>query len=300
MPPKAGQSNLFWQDDVYRVLRLFLARAANLFQQVFPLLSNELAVLGVSQPRLAAAKEHDSCSAQDNQAGEQGQYAEADELSVGDEDARRVHRLLQGDLKQVSLRCSQQLVKGVGREGVVLWSESKHSVVHWLGTSRLGSGLGSVMKRTRGTRKPFLASAAKRSVGLTDARSLVGAGLAGAGRQAGVVARETSEAEGAGARKSEAVVCTVATIEAGVRLAAVNTDVTEVSRKSRGTHTGRRSCGATGIDARASIVTRRAEGQSNTVRVYCRGLLLLFLLFNTKRQSTHSLYHHVFIKYRTM
>lgn len=262
------------------MLRLFLARAADLFQQVFPLLPNELAVLCISQPRLATAEEHDSCSAQDNQAGEQGQQAEADELSVGDEDARRVHRLLQGDLKQVSLRWSQQLVKGVGREGVVLRSQSKHSVVHWLGASSLGSALGSVMKGTRGTRKPFLASAAKRSVGLTDARSLVGTGLAGAGRQAGVVTRETSEAEWAGARESEAVVCTVATVEAGVGLAAVNTDVTEVSGKSRGTCTGRRSCGATGVDACASIVTRRAEGQSNTERVYCRGNMVHYLILN--------------------
>lgn len=231
MSPKAGESNLFWQDDVYRVLRLFLARAAHLLQQVLPLLSNELAVLGVSQPRLAAAKEHDSRRAQDNQAGEQGQYAEADELTVGDEDARRVHRLLQGDLKQVSLRWPQQLVEGVGREGVVLRREGKRSVVRWL-----GSGLGSVMKRTRGTRKPFLASAPKRAVRLSDAGSLVGAGLAGAGRQAGgVVTRETSEAGRAGARKGEAVVCTVATVEAGVRLAAVYTDVTEVSRQSRRT-----------------------------------------------------------------
>lgn len=236
MSSKAGESNLFWQDDVYRVLGLFLARAANFFQQVLPLLSNELAVLGVRQPRLAAAKEHDSCSAQDNEAGEQSQHAEADELTVGDEDARRVDRLLQGDLKQVPLRWSEQLVKGVSREGVVLRSQSKYSVVHWLGRSLLGSGLGLVMKGARGTCKPFLASAPKRSIGLTDALSLVGAGPAGAGRQAGgVVTREATEAVWTGACKSEAVVCTVATVEARVRLAAVNTDVTEVSRKSRGT-----------------------------------------------------------------
>lgn len=71
VPPKAGESNLLRQDDVYRVFRLFLARAASFSQQVLPLLPDKLAVLGIRQPRLTAAKKHNACSAQDDQAGEQ-------------------------------------------------------------------------------------------------------------------------------------------------------------------------------------------------------------------------------------
>jgi len=132
--PKARESNLLWQDDVYGVLWLLLARAANFSQQVLPLLPNKLAVLCISQPRLTAAKKHNSCSAQNNQAGEQGQHAKAYKLTVGNKNTRRVDGLLQGDLEQVSLRWSQQLVKGMSGEGVVLWSESKHSVVQWPST----------------------------------------------------------------------------------------------------------------------------------------------------------------------
>lgn len=71
VPPKAGESNLLWQDDVYRVFRLFLACAASFSQQVLPLLPDKLAVLDIRQPRLTAAKKHNACSAQDDQAGEQ-------------------------------------------------------------------------------------------------------------------------------------------------------------------------------------------------------------------------------------
>lgn len=225
------------------MLRLLLARAAGVSQQVFPLLPNKLAVLGISQPRLTAAKKHNACSAQDDHACEQGQHAEADELTVGDEDARGVDRLLKGDLQQVSLGRSEELVEGVSREGVVLRSQSKHSVVHRPGTDRLGPGLRSVLERTRGTCKPFLANAPEGSIRLTDTRAPVGAGPASAGRQAdGVVTGETGEAERTDAREGQAVVCTVATVEAGVRLAAVNADLTEVSGKSRGTQTGGVTC----------------------------------------------------------
>lgn len=103
MSPKAGESNLLRQDDVHGVLRLLLARAACFSQQVFPLLPNELAVLGVGQPGLTAAKKHDACGAQDDQAGEQGQHAEADQLTMGDQQPGGVDCLLQGDLQQVSL-----------------------------------------------------------------------------------------------------------------------------------------------------------------------------------------------------
>lgn len=98
MSPKAGESNLFRQDDVYRVLRLLVARPSSLSQQVLPLLPDKLAVLGVGQPCLAAPKKHNARRAQDDQAGEQGQQAEADKLSVADEDAVGVDGLLQGDL----------------------------------------------------------------------------------------------------------------------------------------------------------------------------------------------------------
>lgn len=71
---------------------------------------------------------------------------------------------------------------------------------------------------------------------MTNTCAPVGAGAAGAGREAaGVITSETSEAVRTDAGEGQAVVCTVATVEAGVRLAAVNADLTEVSRKSRGT-----------------------------------------------------------------
>lgn len=200
------------------------------------MLSYKLAVLGISQPRLAAAKKHNACGAHDDQAGEQGQHAEADKLTVGDQDAGGVDGLLQGDLEQVSLRWSEQLVEGVSREGVVLRSESEHPVVHGPGAGRFGSGLRSVPQGARGACKPFLANAPEGSVRLTNTCALVGTGLAGAGREAGaVVASETSEAGRTDARESQAVVCTVATIEARVRLAAVKADLAEVSGKSVGT-----------------------------------------------------------------
>lgn len=232
--PKAGESNLLGQDQVYRVLQLFLARAAGFSQQVVPLLPNELAVLGVGQPRLAAAEEHDARGAQDDEAGEQGQHAKAEQLTVGDEDARGVDRLLQGDLEQISLRGSEQLVEGVSREGVMLRSEREHPVVRGPASDRSGPGPGSFLQGTSRPGKAFLANAPERSVGLTHARAPVGAGPAAAGRQRGrVVASETGEAAGTVAREGQAVVRTVAAVEAGVGLAAVHTHLAEVSGKSR-------------------------------------------------------------------
>lgn len=236
MSPKAGESNLFRQDDVYWVLRLFLAAASCLSQQVLPLLPNKLAVFGIGKPRLAAAKEHNACCAQNDQAGEQGQHAKADELTVGDEDAVGVDRLLQGDLEQVSLGRSEKLVEGVSRERVVLGSQCKYPVIHRPGADRLGPGLRPVLQGTCGTCKPFLANAPEGSIRLTETRAPVGARPCGAGRGAvGVVTSETSEAVRTDARKGQTVACTVATIEAGVRLTAVSADLTKVSRKSRGT-----------------------------------------------------------------
>lgn len=86
------------------------------------MLPNKLAVLGIGQPRLTAAKKHNARSAQDDQAGEQGQHAKADKLTMGYEDAVGVDCLLQGDLEQISLRRSEKLVEGVSREGIVLRS----------------------------------------------------------------------------------------------------------------------------------------------------------------------------------
>lgn len=230
MSPKAGEPNLLRQDDVYGVARLILAHSAGLSQQVFPLLPNKLAVLGVSQPRLAAAKKHDTCGAKDDQAGEQGQHAKTDKLTVCDEDARGVDRLLQGNLEQISLRGSEQLVEGVSRERVMLRSQREHSVIHRPGTGLLGLGLRSVLQGTFGTREPFLANTPERPIRLIDTSAAVGAGLAGAGREAGgVVTSETSETTRTGAREGQAVARTVATVEAGVGLAAVNTDLTDVS-----------------------------------------------------------------------
>lgn len=123
MSSKAGESNLLWQDDVYGVLQLFLACAASFSQQVFPLLPNKLAVLGISQPRLTAAKKHNTCGAQDDKTGEQGQHPKTHKLSVGDKNSRGVDRLLQSNLKQISLRGSEELVESVSREGVMLWSQ---------------------------------------------------------------------------------------------------------------------------------------------------------------------------------
>ena len=272
MSPKAGESYLFRQDDVYWVLRLFLARPAALSQQVFPLLPDELAVLGISQPRLAAAKKHDSRGAQDDQAGEQGEHAEANELPVGDEDAGGVHRLLQGDLEQVPVRRPEKLVEGVSREGVVLRSQGKHSVVHRPGTDRLGPGFGPVLQGTCGTCKPLLANAPECSIRLTNTHAPVGAGPAGAGREAaGVITSETGEAVRTDACEGQAVARAVASVEAGVRLAAVNADLAEVSRKPRRTQTCRVRRWAVLIRARASVLTRRAGGQSSTMLICCRG-----------------------------
>lgn len=271
MSPETGESNLFWQDDVYRVLRFFLARAASFFQQVFPLLPNKLAVLGVGQPRLAATKEDYSCGAQDNQTGKQGQNAEADELAMRDEDARGVDRLLQGDFEQVPFRRSEQLLKSVGRKGVVLRIKPKRSVLHRSGTCRFGSGSLPVMEGTGGTCEPFLANAAEGSVRLTDAHSLIGTRPARAGREAvGFVASETGEARRTGTREGQAVVCAVATVEARVGLAAANADVAEGSGKSRRTQTGRAGCRAAGLKTCAPILTRRAEGHNGTMSAYCR------------------------------
>lgn len=234
VPPEAGESNLLRQDDVYRVFRLFLAAAASFSQQVLPLLPDELAVLGICQPRLTAAKKHNACSTQDNQTGEQCQQAEADKLTMRNKDTGRVNRLLQRDLEQVPLGWSEQFVEGMSREGVVLWSQSKHSV-HRLGSSRLGSAPRSVLQGARGTCKPFLANTPEGSIRLTDTGALVGTGPAGAGGEAGgVVTRETRGAVWTDTCESQAMICTVPAIEARVRLAAVSTDLTEVSRKSRG------------------------------------------------------------------
>ncbi len=243
MSPKASEPNLLRQDDVYRVLRLFLVCATSLSQQVFPLLTNKLAVLGIRQPRLTAAKKHNACGSQDDQAGEQGQHAEADELTVGDEDPGGVDCLLQGDFEQVSLRGSEKLVEGVSRERVVLRSQRQHSVVQRPGTNWLRLGLQPVLQGTCGASKPFLANTPEGSIRLTNACAPVGARPAGTGREAGgVITSKTSEVVRTDTCEGQAVVCTVASVEAGVRLAAVNADFTEVSRKSRGTQAGRVSC----------------------------------------------------------
>lgn len=78
MSPKAGESNLFGQDDVYRVLWLLQCHTSCLPQQVFSLLPNKPAVLNVSQPRLTAAEEHNAGGSQDDQAGDKSQHTKAD------------------------------------------------------------------------------------------------------------------------------------------------------------------------------------------------------------------------------
>lgn len=163
------------------MFRLFLARASCLSQQVFPLLPYKLAILGISQPRLAATKKHNARSAQDHQAGEQGQHAKADKLAMGDEVAPGVDCLLQGDLKKVPLRWSDKLVEGVSRKGIVLRSQRKHSVIHRPGADRLGPGLWPVLQGTCRTGKPFLANALEGSIRLTNTCAPVGTWLSGAG-----------------------------------------------------------------------------------------------------------------------
>lgn len=127
-------------------------------------------------------------------------------------------------------------MKGVSGEGVMLWGQGEHPVVHRPGSDRLGPGLWSVLQGTRGTCKPFLANAPKCSIRLTNTRAPVGTGTAGARREGGgVITSETGEAVRTDTREGQAVVCTVATVQTGVRLAAVDADLTEVSRKSGGT-----------------------------------------------------------------
>lgn len=199
------------------------------------MLPHELAILDISQPCLTATKKHNARSAQDHQTGKQGQHAKADKLTMGDEDAPGMDCLLQGDLKKVSLRWSDKLVEGVSRKGIVLRSQRKHSVIHRLGTDWRGPGLWPVLQGTCRPRKPFLANALEGSIRLTDTCAPAATWFSGAGGEAaGVIASETSEALRTDAREGQAVARTVATVEAGVGLTAVNADFTKVSIKPRG------------------------------------------------------------------
>lgn len=265
MPAKAAQPDLLGEDDVDRVLGLVLppAPAAHLLQQVLPLLPDQLAVLCVSQPRLASAKEHDARGAQNNQAGEQGQHAKAHQLPVGDQDALRVHRLLQGDFEEVPVRRAQQLVEGVSREGVVLRCERENPMLHRLRRDRLDSHSGSVLERTGGTRKPLLAKAAEGPVRLPHARAAVSAGPTGARRQVqGVVASEAREIQRAQAGEGQAVVGAGAAVEAGVGLAAVHVDLAVVPREARGAHAGGKGGRAVHRQTRAAVLTGRSVLQT--------------------------------------
>lgn len=202
---------------------------------MFPLLANEPAVFNVSQPCLTAAEEHNAGGSQDNQACDQSQHTEANQLTVGDEDAPGVDCLLQGDLKQVSLRRSEKLVEGVSGEGIMLRGQCEHSMIHWP-----GADLCPLLHSTRGPFEPSRADATEGPVRLADARAPVAARRSSAGREAGgVVARETAESVLTGACESQAVARAVPAVEAGVRLTAVDRDLTKVSRKSRGTQAGR-------------------------------------------------------------
>lgn len=145
----------------------------------------------------------------------------------------------------------------------MLRRQCEHSVVHWSGTDLLGSGLRSVLHGACGACKPFLANAPEGSVRLADTCSSIGARPASTRRQArGVVTGESGEVLRTHASKGQAVVCAVATVEAGVRLAAVNVDLAVVSRKSRGTHAGRVGGGAINGQTCASILTRRSVCQT--------------------------------------
>lgn len=127
-------------------------------------------------------------------------------------------------------------MEGVSGERVVLRSQSKHAVFRGPGTDRLGLGFWPVLQRAGGTRKPFLANALEGSIRLADTRALVGARPSGAGREAGgVVAGETGEAVRTDASEGQAVARTVAPVEAGVRLTAVDADLAKISGKPRGT-----------------------------------------------------------------
>lgn len=132
---------------------------------------------------------------------------------MADQDTGGVDCLLQGDLEQVSLRRSEELVEGVSREGVVLRAQRENSVFHRSGTDRFGPGLRSVLLRTCGTCKPFLANTPESAIRLTDTRAPSGAWPACTGREAGgVITSETSETVRTDTREGQAVVCTVATV----------------------------------------------------------------------------------------
>lgn len=60
---------------------------------------------------------------------------------MGDQNTGGVDCLLQGDLEQVSLRRSEELMEGVSREGVVLRGQREHS-----GADRFGPGFWSVLQ----------------------------------------------------------------------------------------------------------------------------------------------------------
>lgn len=127
-------------------------------------------------------------------------------------------------------------MEGVSRERVVLGSQCEYSVICRPGADRFGPGLRPVLQGTCGTCKPLLANALEGSIRLTKTRTPVGTWPSGTGRgAAGAITSETGESVRTDARKGQTVACAVATIEAGVRLTAVNADLTKVSRKSRGT-----------------------------------------------------------------
>lgn len=154
---------------------------------------------------------------------------------MGDEDAAGVDRLLQGDLKQVPLRRSEKLVEGVSGEGIMLRGQCKHSMIHWP-----GADLCPLLHSTRGPFEPPWADATESPVRLANARAPVAARRSSTGREGGsVVARETGESVLTGACEGQAAACAVPAIEAGVRLTAVDRDLTKVSRKSRRTQAGR-------------------------------------------------------------
>lgn len=117
----------------------------------------------------------------------------------------------------------------------MLRGQCEHSMIHWP-----GADLWPLLHSTRGPFEPPRADATESPVRLANARAPVAARRSSAGREAGgVVARETGESALTGACEGQAAARAVPTVEAGVRLTAVDRDLTKVSGKSRGTQAGR-------------------------------------------------------------
>lgn len=197
---------------------------------MLPLLSHQLAVLGVGHPGFAAAKEDDGGGAEHHQAGEQAQHREADQLAARHQRrTRRVHRLLKRDLEQLALGGPQQLVKGMCWEAIVLRGQVAVAVAVAMGVRVLGPGPGpglgmvGLCRAEWASERSWAQAVEAAGTGAVEAGAAIEAGVAGAGGR--VVVDTAVEAGGAtvawraGTGVLRAMFSADATVGTGVRVA---------------------------------------------------------------------------------